>query len=173
MDKKPRKHFAFLATGGPDISNLQLKFWRMAVSKFREIEEEWRRSAIDDEEGDSWPSYGEHDFKVDAAVAIVLAGTSVSELIGQNSPAKGNRTPSPGEGLRTLLGSRVPPDADAFIKIYDDLRHFGDAKAEAVWNVTEDDLCKHLSTAQSIWVSVLGHRRAKVTDEFRYKFVFP
>lgn len=170
MSHAGRKRFAFGDTNGPDISNLQLTFWRLACERFSMIKLHWQDSVVA-RAGEDDPDYTENEFKVDAATTIVLAGTSISELIGQNvSTDRTGRTPSPREGLTQLLGEGVPPGADALIAIYDDLRHFGPAKHTAVWDLTEDLLCEHLRTAQQIWGAVLAHQGQPITSEFRQPF---
>ena len=43
-----RKLFAFGDSSGPDITNLQLSFWRLAVRQFDEILETWKAAPIND-----------------------------------------------------------------------------------------------------------------------------
>ena len=167
---QPRR-FAMGSTDGPDISNLQLNFWRLAVQKFEEIQEKWRRYAID-ETSDNWPEYTENEFKVDAAIALVLAGTSIAELVGQNLPCASERTKPLGGGLDDLFGGNPPSGTKALIKIYNDLRHFGAPKHEAVWGVTEEILCEHLKVAQKIWLAVLKRQGHSANEDFRHSFVF-
>lgn len=166
------KHFAVGDSEGPDVANLQLNFWRLAVQKFDEIRGKWDTHVLVPGEVDD-AEYTENEFVVDAATAIVLAGTSVSELAGQNVEPRGNQTPDLRPALRTLLGAAIPAKMEGFIKIYDDLRHFGQAKYDAVASISEQDLCEYLLAAQEIWVAVLRRLGRPVDNDFSHRFEFP
>ena len=170
MNQAQAKRFATGISGGPAISNLQLNFWRLAVQQFEDIRQKWRRYAVDENSTDS-PEYTENEFSVDAATALVLAGTSIAELIGQNLPWEGERTKPLRAGLDELFGGNSPSGTNALIKIYDDLRHFGPAKYEAVLDVTEETLCEHLKVAQEIWLAVLEKQGCPANEDFRHSFV--
>lgn len=169
------KRFAWGDSPGPDVANLQLKFWQLAVEMFDRIVENWRTYAVD-EEGE-WPEasddYTENEFVIDAAVALVLAGTSISELIGQNVFPHGEKTPHLRPAYKILLRDEIPDDVESFFSIYDALRHFGPAKHTAVDEITEEGFCKYFETAQSIWQEVLKKRGKEIADEFRRCFRFP
>jgi len=162
------KRFSDVDSEGSNLVNFQLSFWRLAVEQFNRINEKWRAFAV--EEDDESEEYTENDFVIDAAVALVLAGTSVTELMGQNVPAAGNRT----EGLRSAYKARlddpIPADIEAFFAIYDALRHFGPAKHLAIDELTEDGFCRHLNAAQNIWNRVMGGRNQ--CDDFKHTFTF-
>jgi len=167
------RHFACGDSVGPDVANLQLNFWRHALDRFREIQARWRRYAIP--EGGTEPEdlqYTQNEFVVDAATAIVLAGTSIAELVGQNTEAQEGRTPDIRKGLAELLGRPLRPEVEAFLAIYDALRHFGPAKHNAIWDLTEDLFCQHMETAQGIWISVLNHLDLEIPEEFQQQFAF-
>ena len=169
-----KKHFAEVDSEGPDVSNLQRRFWTLAVDAFEQIKEHWRRDAVSDEseEPEDTPGYVAQDFEVDAAVAIVLAGTSISELLGQNAEARGLRVPGITEAWQEIHGTQTPQALSDFVGFYDALRHFGEPKHEAVRSITEEGLCRHLQTAQDVWVSVLRARGRAVTSEFEHTFDF-
>jgi len=168
------RRFASGDSSGPKVTNLQLKFWLLAVDTFDDIIDKWKKYAVDEEEPEPDYDYTENDFLIDAAVALVLAGTSVSELIGQNVPPVSNKTPHLRPAYKTLLKkNEIPDGVESFFTIYDCLRHFGEAKHQAVYDITQESLCEHLKTAQSIWKDVLKVRNAKINDEFMNSFRFP
>lgn len=162
------KHFSEQDSEGPDLVNFQLSFWRLAVEKFETVKADWQEFAV--EEGDENEEYTDNDFVIDAAVALVLAGTSVTELIGQNIPAKGDRTENLRPGYKQLIADPIPGDVEAFFQIYDDLRHFGPAKYDAIRRITEEKFCEYMSTAQAIWIDVLKKTRGRVSDDFARTF---
>ncbi len=169
-----KKHFAELDSEGPDISNLQRRFWELAVRSFDEIKEHWNQEAVSDdiEEPETTPEYQAQDFEVDAAVAIVLAGTSISELLGQNVTPHGSAVPAITKAWGEIHGKEPPEDLRDFVKVYDALRHFGPPKHDAVRNITEEEFCKHFRTAQDVWTSVLHKRGRPITDAFKHTFDF-
>ena len=137
----------------------------------------------DDDDADDDPEYDFGDFLEDAVVAIVLAGTSVSQLLGQNSPSKTSKIPSPKVAIAELLShsnfnSKTKEDLTnsfhEFVQVYDAVRHFGEAKHETIAQLTEESLCKHLTTCQDVWRFVLQsvYGRKPSTGEFDRKFEF-
>jgi hypothetical protein len=164
------KHFSDLTSEAPDLVNFQLGFWRLAVEKYNSIQSKWTECAVDD--GDENGDYTDNDFVIDAAVALVLAGTSVAEVIGQNLPAIGKETERLRIAYRKLINDPIPHDVESFFKIYDGLRHFGPAKHQAIEQLTEDGFCQHMTTAQAIWVDVLHRNGGTVESEFRRSFKF-
>ena len=164
-----KKYFAATTSEGPDLANLQLLFWRLAVEQFERIKGKWHRYAIEDP-NDADPEYGANDFVEDAAVAIILAGTSMSELIGQNVPADGDKTPYLRPALKSLIGDPIPQYIEDFITIYDGLRHFGEAKYELVNSITEDSLCEYMTSAQKLWHYILQMRSRPITTDFTHTF---
>ncbi len=169
------RRFATGDSTGPNVTNLQLTFWQLAVDMFDRIIEKWGIYAVDGEgeEPEAKDDYTENEFVIDAAAALVLAGTSIAELIGQNVPPDGDRTPHLRAAYKILVRDQIPNDVEAFFSIYDSLRHFGPAKHEAVYEITQESLCEHLRTAQSIWQEVLKRRKAEIGEEFRRDFRFP
>ena len=169
------RRFASGDSSGPNVANLQLTFWQLAVDMFDRIIEKWRIYAVDEEgeEPEANDDYTENEFVIDAAVALVLAGTSIAELIGQNVSPYGDRTPHLRPAYKILVRDQIPDDVEAFFSIYDSLRHFGPAKYEAVDEITQESLCEYLKTAQSMWQDVLKKRSAEIGEEFRRNFRFP
>ncbi len=182
-----KKFFAVGDSEGPNLANLQLEFWRLAVERFKLIERKLQEFGTEDgEESEDYEGaedyYDHRDFVIDAVVALMLAGTSVSELLGQNSqPGTKGRIPSPVEALDRLIPNGVPstvadvPDdirdrLKSFIDVYDALRHFGESKYETVKEITQEALCGYLKTAQDVWKLVLQLMNDQVTTEFRCEF---
>ena len=169
-----KKHFAEIDSEGPDISNLQRRFWKLAVEAFEQIQEHWVSEAVSDdiEEPDDTPEYVAQDFEVDAAVAIVLAGTSISELLGQNVEVSDSMVPDISKAWQKIHGTKASQELREFVKIYNALRHFGEPKHQIVRDITEEALCQHFKTAQEVWVSMLQKCRRPVTSEFKHRFEF-
>ena len=169
-----KRHFAELDSEGPDVSNLQRRFWEIAVDLFHRIEEHWKQDAVSDdtEEPEKTPRYQTQDFEVDAAVAIVLAGTSISELLGQNVAPHGSCVPDILKAWSKLHNTRPPQDLKDFVTLYNALRHFGSPKYDVVSNITEEGFCRHFRTAQDVWTSVLRKRGRPITDDFKHTFDF-
>lgn len=170
------KRFAFGTTGGPDIVNLQLGFWNDAVETFYHVETQWRKCAVEVEDCSSGSDhYTEHEFVVDAARGVVLAGTSLSILVGQNvePEERGTRrvTPKLTTSLTDLLGP-LDDRAREFIQMYDDIRHFGLAKHETIDGLTEERYCELMTTAQSLWKKVLEKIKINERDFFDNVFRF-
>jgi hypothetical protein len=172
FEHKEHRRFAIGASDGPDIANLQRHFWRHAIWHFREIQNKWREFAVPDDTEPEDPLYTQNEFLVDAAVAIVLAGTSIAELVGQNLEPEGGKTPDLRPGLRTLLGPEYDSTVDQFVSVYDNLRHFGPAKHDAIFGITEEALCEHMTTAQNIWRRILAQQGGAVDGDFAVRFTF-
>ncbi len=168
-----KRRFAFGDSCGPNVNNLQRNFWHLALEGFKGLLRKWASYSVGEEGGLESEDYTEHDFVVDAAAVLILAGTSVTQLIGQNIEPDGKRIPPPRQAYEQLLGH--PPSADFvnFINLYDALRHFGFPKYEAVEATTPELLCQHLRTAQSVWQDVLRHRGESIGDHLQTDFVFP
>ena len=174
------KHFAEVDSEGPTLVNYQLTFWRLALGQFAKIADCLASYGVDDAEDNSETEgeevvYDYKDFAQDAAVAIVLAGTSVAEIVGQNvSPSvtkKGMDTPFLGPAIETMFGSgAVPPDVKRFIVAYNALRHFGPAKYAVVRDITARDFCEYMTAAQTVWQVVLRKCGRPVKSEFQRKF---
>jgi hypothetical protein len=117
-------------------------------------------------------AYNEDDFIIDASVTLVLAGTSVAALLGQNAYSGGNKTPSPREAYKNIIKDPTPHDVEAFLNIYDALRHLGPSKYDEIGNITKEDLCYYMNTAQNIWQDVLKYRNSNIGEDFQHNFRF-
>jgi hypothetical protein len=166
------RRFASGTSCGPDIWNLQLRFWKLAVDDFMRIKSLLDRFGGDD---DTEPNdaYNEDQFVVDAAVAIVLAGTSVSQLTGQNAaPDAKGKTPNLLPCIETATRCPLTSDVKRFVKIYDDVRHFGEAKHDDVKQLDLETLRHCMNTAQVIWQQVLHVNGMPLTDDVTQRFEF-
>jgi hypothetical protein len=166
--------FAELSSENPGVVwNLQLHFWRNAVEHFRAIQEAW-----DDYEA------REVIFEVDACMVIVLAGTSVAQLLGQQYDGPGMPAPRrlfqgkiSGVDLSSLgFPSDLPARFEDLLDTYDAIRHFGEPKHEKIRAITEQKLCDLLNTARQVWrliAHVGGYSPMPNEDEFSYEFRLP
>ena len=145
----------------------------------------WDKYAVgcEDDSGDDDDWYEQSDFVEDAVIAIMLAGTSTSQLLGQNVPPEGKKTPSPVSALQKLVPSGVPTGAinvpsdivcrfREFNAVYEDVRHFGEVKYETINQITEDRLCEWMTTAQYVWRFVLQIQKEDVSHGFERVFRF-
>src|SRR5262245_6406264 len=116
------RKFASSNSEDPEITNIQLAFWRMAVKKYREIEQ---ASSL----GNTDTNY----FFINATTTLILAGSSLTQLVGQNTCAQRGRVPSPKDALKEELGETADlfSEISKFIDFYDDIRHFGEPKHQA------------------------------------------
>lgn len=178
--------FAQIDSESIGLRNLQLYFWRNAVEHFYEM------AANVDEY-----TFDEAVFDVDASMVIVLGGTSISQLLGQQwrngniktNDDKPDRVPSMIELLNRIisgveaeqLNGICPNDtkdtfAD-FVRLYDALRHFGEPKEDEVAALDKDSLCRYMTTLQNIW-HIVATRRPKEPvflkeADFTHCFEFP
>ena len=163
MDEKiPVRRYAVATSAGPEIANLQLASWHQAVQLYREYAEQ------------SFGADGGIDpnaFEI-ATVAVILAGTSVTQLLGQNADPSGIRVPSPVNMLRDLVdsdpdGLRLLSDYSKCNRLYDDLRHFGSHKYEHVDSIDPPSFAHFFTVCQDVWLYVLKAKfgRQKGADE--------
>lgn len=149
--------FAVGDTGGPEVINLQLTFWQLAVRHFRQMKREIRTKCRD-ENRDAPSVYWDDEFIVESAVCVVLAGTSLSALLGQNVESSGGRTP-PWKKLWRSITKKEPPVAlSEFFDVYDSIRHFGPGKHAVVTEIDQTQLLRILNAAREAWLAVLQHR---------------
>jgi hypothetical protein len=169
-----RRRFATGDSSGPKVNNLQRTFWHLAINGFQDLLEKWQRYAVEEEGDESeYEDYTEDDFVVDAAAVLILAGTSVTQLMGQNVDPHRGRVLPPRQAYEQLVGHPPSDDFADFIRVYDALRHFGPPKYEAVEAITPHSLCQHLRAAQSVWRDVLERRNEPIGDHLRKDFAFP
>lgn len=141
--KVPHK-FAYRGTHTDDLVNLQLRFWQRAIKAF----------------DSACAAKSEHRFCEEACLAIVDAGTSVVQLLGQAYEAQTERrTPDPeklwnrvssGTDLKGF-GPKIKKRFRTLMKIYGDIRHFGSLKHFDVQQLSGEQLCQALTTAQDVW----------------------
>lgn len=169
-----RRHFGTGDSNGPNVNNLQHTFWQLAVERFEALLKKWENYTVYKYEDELEEyEYTEDNFVVDTAVVLILAGTSISHILGQNTDPEGDRVLSSLQAYQKLLGYPASGDIKAFIDVYDALRHFVSPKFEAVDSITPDKLCKHLRTAQSIWCEVLKRRGEQIGEHLQIEFTFP
>src|SRR5262245_3977835 len=152
----------------PDLANLQRTFWDMAVDRFGAIKGAAGQDCF------TWSK-----FTTEAAVVIVLAGTAISELLGQNTPPDDDGSvPSPTRCAAKLYGGRhrVPTALAAFITTYDDLRHFGPPKQQAIYDLMHERgrarLCELLNAAGDVWAKVTDGMDVPYYSHASYRFTF-
>jgi hypothetical protein len=167
------KGFACWDSSGVTVKNLQLAFWDLAIQHFDEIREKWRQFAPEDRsvEPEDEPAYSIDQFVEDAAVALVLAGTSVTILLGQNTKSNGKEVPAPKKAINQLFGSSKT-QWDRFIERYDALRHFGEPKWGLINGIDEDIVRQDFESAQEIWIAVLTKNGRPIDDRFKKDFTF-
>jgi len=163
----PDKHFAYTTSpDSPDFANLQRAFWDLAVERFGWIKANAGQTHF------LWST-----FATEAAVVIVLAGTAISELLGQNTPAKNGRVPGPKEAAAVRYHpDPVPVALIEFIDAYDALRHFGELKWAVVQGLMDDTsparLCRLLNAAGDVWDKVTDGSDAPYYSHSTYRFSF-
>ncbi len=163
------KHFAYTTSpDSPDFANLQRAFWDLAIERFGWIK------ANAGQDGFMWSM-----FATEAAVVIVLAGTAISELLGQNMPPKNGRVPGPKEAATALYRPGAMPEAFVeFIDAYDALRHFGEPKHALIHELSDvagsgpARLCRLLNAAGDVWARITDGQDAPHYPAANYRFTF-
>jgi len=154
------KVFAEETSEDPDVFNIQLTTWEIAVDRWRQLEERY---------GDAPCDF--NDFFEEACVILVLAGTSVSQLLGQKTASTSPCVP----GVGRLLDELVPePTLRSKLKefngTYEDLRHFGEPKHESVVSIDETHFTEWMQALQKLWIQ-LGRPSKETTNRlFRNAF---
>jgi len=158
------KKFATLSSEDVNLANIQLTLWRRAISCYDALDRESRGDNND----------FDHVFLVDAAVCLILAGSSITQLLGQNSQAAGansRRVPPPKALIDEVITDSCLRDrAKDFIDIYDCLRHFGEPKHTEVLSLNEQLFLDCMKTCQDIWAHVLRNEGCTVGAEFTNAF---
>jgi hypothetical protein len=168
------KQFAMGTSDGPNAVNFQLSFWRDSLIVFAHIKNMWNKNASVDYANNS-ATYTEDNFVVDAARGIIMAGTSISVLLGQNTAPDTNkrgaqRTKS-FEKAACELGISLDTDEVDFVNHYDRFRHFGIAWHTYIETLDVDKYCDLMATAQSLWLKILNKIDMQyLSDDFNYKF---
>jgi hypothetical protein len=94
-------------------------------------------------------------FFEEACVILVLAGTSASQLLGQNTSSTSAHVPS----VDKLLDELVPNLAlrstlKEFNAMYEDLRHFGEPKHSNVIDVDGAHFTRWMLAVQKLWIDL-------------------
>jgi len=170
------------STGGPDFINLQIGLWKHAVTQFEQLKRVGDGATSDlltcPEDGDDEYSYNQ--FEPDAAVAIVLAGTSLSQLLGQNVSRECRRNDGDIPGfwpcVQNVLGlekTKTPDDFQEFYDCYECLKHFGEPHVEQLGDfLSAEKLSRYMRAAQAFWIRTLEHLGMPVPQRlFTHDFV--
>ncbi len=90
---------------------------------------------------------------------VVCAGTSISQLLGQNAvhSGTGNRVDSPKILFDRIFGAGHLREErfNTFIDLYDDCRHFGSPKYPSIASLTEAECEQHLSLIEALWDEIV------------------
>lgn len=119
--------FASFTSEGPDRANLQLYTLAKAIEHWRAT----HRAATE------YPREKPEWLLERYVFTIVLFGTSVTQLLGQNvaeADLEATRTPSPGDIYRSTFGfaRHDKHRFEEFFKFYDKCRHFGVCKKDTI-----------------------------------------
>lgn len=149
------------STHGPEIVNLQLGLWRHAVEQFRRLELVGSGPPSYLLSEPRFGEYSENEFSPDAAVAVVLAGTSVTVLIGQNTKLRRHDGGIDGfwKCVKDVLGlekGQISKEFQEFYDLYECLKHFGEPHYDRIY-ISPEELCEYMRTAQEFWIRVLNH----------------
>lgn len=136
------KVFAEQSSEGPSVFNIQLATWKIAISRWRVLDERYREDECDF-----------NDFFEEACVILVLAGTSASQLLGQNTSATSPHVPSVDKLLDELVADlQLRSTLKEFNSTYEDLRHFGMPKHATVIGIDEEHFTQWMLALQTLWV---------------------
>ena len=155
-----------------DAPNLQLAFWRRCIAEFEGL-----RDLASSDGG-----YPARAFAERAAIAVVLAGTGMAQLLGQNDPdyprrADRDHVAQP-DKIAASLGV-ADDDFAEFIRVYNDLRHFGpprfaDPDAIGVRLLEQDApalILRILRASHGAWCRIVGRGGNEPSDDVTdYKF---
>jgi hypothetical protein len=138
------KVFAEQTSEGPSVFNIQLATWKIAIERWRGLEERFR-----DDECDF------NKFFEEACVILVLAGTSASQLLGQNTSSTSSHVPS----VENLVDELVPDrelclTMKEFNSTYEDLRHFGEPKHSSVIKIDGAHFTRWMLAVQKLWIDL-------------------
>ena len=161
------RKFATLNSEEADITNIQLHFWQQAIRKYNLLEQQ----SLDED------SDYDQDFLVEAIEILILVGSSLTQLIGQNAYFSQKNindewVPTPQKLLSQEFSNEEPlyNDCITFMTFYDDIRHFGEPKHRSVDNFSEEKFVEYMNTAQELWVYFLRKNGLKITDDFKNEF---
>jgi len=153
--------YYFIDTSGED-TNLQL--YSLKQAKLH-----WAALQRDLAQGDEVEHFHER-----CVFTICTIGLSVSQLLGQNNPAPGNRVPSPFKIFESLveeyqLDPALNDQFQDFIDTYDQCRHFGltsdGSRHWQVSQVTLDKTRKLYEFGLLVWTTVIDVYRRDPKNE--------
>jgi hypothetical protein len=154
------KVFAQQTSEDPSVFNIQLATWRIAVDRWRVLEERFRDDQCDFNE-----------FFEEACVILILAGTSACQLLGQNTSARSSRVPSVNDLLDELVANlSLRASLKEFNVVYEDLRHFGMPKQASVFDIDGERFNEWMIAIQKLWIE-LG-RPSKQIEESLFRNTF-
>lgn len=149
---KPR--YSFIDSAGPH-TNLQLRFLDVAEREWNRLVEDLRCDLDADQVNE----------KERLVLVCVMLGLSASQLMGRN--LRGNRaekTPPPKELFKRhmeLVGadpstvSKLRPDFESLIDVYDSSRHFGETPSGSHYRridgLTRSDVSRFINVTLRIW----------------------
>ncbi|MCC6680178.1 MAG: hypothetical protein IT445_04665 [Phycisphaeraceae bacterium] len=160
MKKLAMKVFATLSSEDPSVYNIQLTTWKISVDRWRDLKRECKDGYCDF-----------NNLFEEACVILLLAGTSMSQLLGQNTSMKTDDVP----GLNQLLNELVPDAKQRavlkeFNEIYEDLRHFGESKHKNILGVDGTLFTKWMDAIQRIWIDIAKPPQSTVQEWFHEDF---
>lgn len=139
------KVFAEQTSEDPSVFNIQLETWKIAIERWRSLEKRFR-----DDECDF------NSFFEEACVILVLAGTTASQLLGQNTSSTLRRVPDVKDLLKELVPNcELRLTLKEFDLTYEDLRHFGEPKHNNVIMIDGMHFTQWMLAVQQLWI-VLG-----------------
>lgn len=138
------KVFAVRTSEDPNVFNIQLETWKIAIDRWRKLEERFREKEC---------SFNE--FFEEVCVILVLAGTSASQLLGQNTSTISSRVPDVKELLPELVADpQLRSTLKEFNSIYEDLRHFGVPKHAKILDIDRKRFTRWMLALQKLWVDL-------------------
>ncbi len=154
------KVFAEQSTEDPSVFNIQLATWKIAIDRWRDLEKRFREEEC-----------GFNKFFEEACIILVLAGTSASQLLGQNTSSTSSHVPN----VENLLAELVPdPKLRSTLKefnsTYEDLRHFAEPKHASVIDINGEHFTRWMLALQSLWLFLGQPGEAIVRTWFRNTF---
>jgi hypothetical protein len=140
-----KKPYCTVSSEDPDSSNFQLFSLRQAFKYWEELPKAKREA----------PEIREY-----LAFIIVCAGTSISQLLGQNAvhPGPGDYVQPPKQLFLKVFGKQHPKRKHfvEFIDVYDDCRHFGLPKHPKINALTKKNCQGYLNLIVFLWDEVVN-----------------
>jgi len=150
------KPFCEVSSQAPNhLSNLQLFSLRQAFRYRKELQ---RGNA----------GLTSHEVTEYLVFIVVCAGTSISQLLGQNAEhsTTGTRVDSPKDLFDRVFGKGHSKRAvfRPFIDLYDDCRHFGSPKYPSITALNEAKCEQHLELIVALWDEMVKKYRDEGND---------